>query len=445
MQNLVAIRREDLDKRGEQRVAIVPTHAQTMIEKGCQFLVQPRSSEGQIKRIFLDEDYAEAGATLDENITSARIIFGLKEVGTKKLIPDRTYLFFSHTHKGQVKNRPLLKSMVDNRITLIDYELIAKEGQRVLTSFTYFAGYAGMTDTLWALGKKWQDQGIQNPFSTIPQSIEKGNLTTIKELIHQAGMLIRESGTPANLPPVICSFLGEGKTSTGAQEMFDLLPTKAISIEELPDVWANGSRQIVYKLVLGIEDMYRLKQDQKAHHAQLAPGQLIDLYFKHPEHFESNLDHIFPYCTIWMNCILWSPKFPRLISYDQAKAWYEANQTLQIIGDITCDPEGAIQFSRETWIDDPTFTYHPQTQQFQPGLTNAGISVMAVTNLPCEFSADASTQFSEELLPYLPAILFADYDADSPLEAGLPKEITDAIILWKGQLTPNYQYMASFI
>lgn len=445
MQNIVAIRREDVDKRGEQRVAIIPDHLHTLSEKGCQFLVQPRTTEQHIKRVFPDDTYKEAGATLTEDLSNARVIFGLKEVNKQKLLADKTYLFFSHTHKGQIKNRPLLKKMTEQNITLIDYELILADKQRVLTAFTYFAGYAGMTDTLWALGNKWDQQGIPNPFSIIPQSIEKGNLGQIKELIHQAGNQIKEEGTPANLPPIICCFLGKGKTSTGSQEMFDLLPVKEITLEELPETYAEGNRHTVYKLVLGIADMYRLKPEAQSTYQDLDDKARAALYIKEPQHFESNLDQVFPYCTIWMNCILWSSAYPRLISYEQAKEWYASHHTLQIIGDITCDPEGAIQFSRETWIDDPIFVYDPESHTFHQDPTQGGITVMAVTNLPCEFSEDASAQFSEELMPYLPAIIFADYNADSPKSAGLPPEIVGATILWKGDLTPSYAYMEEYL
>src|SRR5690606_31662906 len=38
------------------------------------------------------------------------------------------------------------------------------------------------------------------------------------------------------------------------------------------------------------------------------------------------------------------------------------------------------------------------------GFRTDGITVMAVTNLPCEFPADASIAFSEMLLPYVQGI-----------------------------------------
>jgi hypothetical protein len=116
-----------------------------------------------------------------------------------------------------------------------------------------------------------------------------------------------------------------------------------------------------------------------------------------------------------------------------------------VIGDITCDPEGAIQFSRETWIDNPVFTYYPADDHTLDGILPDGISVMAVTNLPCEFSADASVHFGREIQPLLMSIAAADYDAPSPADAGLPMPAIQATILWQGAFTPPYTYMQAFV
>jgi alpha-aminoadipic semialdehyde synthase len=60
-------------------------------------------------------------------------------------------MFFSHTHKGQPYNMPMLQNILDKKITLLDYELL-KDGSGRLVQFSKFAGYAGMIDGLHALG-----------------------------------------------------------------------------------------------------------------------------------------------------------------------------------------------------------------------------------------------------------------------------------------------------
>lgn len=449
MQNIVGIRREDLSKRGERRVALTPALVGKLINQGVPFIIQSwiHPDKQVVKRAFDDELYQNEGAEITEDLSAANPVFGIKEIGLDYIMPDKAYYFFSHTHKGQIKNRKLLKTLVERRCSVIDYELIVNDGNlRTITAFTYFAGYAGMVDSLWTLGQRLKGKGISNPFENIPQAIAKGKkIDAFIKLIQEAGEEIRTNGTPAELPPLICCFLGSGKTSTGAQRMYDYLPHQEISLEELPEIYQSGSRKQVYKLVLEIPDMYRLKEDSKHTNQSLSRQQIIDLYLKEPRHFESNMDRIFPYCMIWMNCIIWSRKFPRLITREQAEVWYSRSQTLRVIGDITCDPEGAIQFSKETWIDDPVFIYHPLTQETHKGFEGEGIAVMAVTNLPCEFSADASTEFSQNLEPYIEQIVKADYQAHSPEEAGLPEDILRAVILWKGKFTPRYEYMSAFL
>ena len=117
---------------------------------------------------------------------------------------------------------------------------------------------------------------------------------------------------------------------------------------------------------------------------------------------------------------------------------------MKAIGDITCDPNGSIEFSKETWIDNPVFIYDPATEKVTDGFEGRGVAVMAVTNLPCEFSADASRQFSDDLAPFLKSIITADYN-NSLDESNLPLEIKRAVILWKGKFTKKYIYMKEYL
>ncbi len=450
-QNTIGIRREDLSKRGEKRVAVTPDFAQKITQMGHSLLVQPRihPTEGTLKRAFPDEQYATAGAEITEDLGAARVIFGLKEIELPHILADKTYLCFSHTHKGQVKNRKMLKTFMDQRATLIDYELVTHPNNaRIITAFTYYAGYAGMIDTLWTVGKRYEMAGIDHPFAKVPQSIETEDLGKIKDILRGLAGEIKENGTPDSLPPFINLILGTGKTSTGAQEIYDLLEGEAVGPHYLEQIYREGSRDRVYKCVLDIPDMFRLKSDASVEFTDYqgwTRDQQTQHYFQHPEDFESNLDKYLPYASILMNCILWSPEFPRTMSKDFTAAQWAEHQTLQAIGDITCDPNGSIEFSKETWIDNPVYIYDPNARTLTDGFDGEGIAVMAVTNLPCEFSADASQQFSTDMTDILPGILTANYDAASVGESGLPEAVAKAAILWNGELTEPYAYMQEFV
>lgn len=448
MPKIIGVRREDLSKTGEKRVAITPHTAASLLRANHTVLIQPgiHYLSRENKRAFSDQDYVAAGATINENLSEAEIIFGLKEVEIDALLPNKTYLFFSHTHKGQVKNRPLLKAMMEKKITLIDYELIVDEkNTRLVTAFTYFAGYAGMTDSLWTLGKRWDMRGIASAFSQIPQSIEREDLPKIRKDITAAGTLIAEHGTPLSQPPVVITILGRGKTSAGSQSMLEHLPTEYITLDQLEEVYRSGDRRKVYVLVLGIREMFRPKQGQEYLVEGATKQEYNRAYTSQPEHFESNMDRVIPFTTILMNCILWSPEFPRLLTRQETASWWTPERTLEVIGDITCDPEGSIQFSKETWITDPVYIYDPETNQQTDGFEGNGIAVMAVTNLPCEFPGDASTQFSSELFDLIHQLAAADHDAASLSAAGFPEPMRKATILWKGELTEGYRYMEEYV
>ena len=75
----------------ENRTPFSPVQISNLLRKfpNLKIIVQPSK-----KRCFKDEDYQKAGAQLKEDLNSADIIFGVKEVDISKLIKNKTYLFF---------------------------------------------------------------------------------------------------------------------------------------------------------------------------------------------------------------------------------------------------------------------------------------------------------------------------------------------------------------
>ena len=450
MKNTIGIIREGKSKRGEKRTAVVPSDAKLIVDLGHKLIIQSAThpETGEEKRAFKDSEYRKAGAIISEDLTPTDVIFGLKEISRSKILPEKAYLFFSHTHKGQIKNRPMLKKLVESKSTLIDYELITNsKSERLITAFTYNAGYAGMVDSLWTLGKRLRLLGIANPFEVIPQAVEGQDLQSVKSVIKKVALKIERDGTSKQIPPIIICFLGKGKTAFGAREIFNLLPHQDITLAEIENVLKNGNRKKLYALQIDIEDIYRPKKDinfKLDEYQKLQRRGKQHFYLEHPEYFESNLDRILPFVTVIMNCIIWSIKYPRSITKSLIKKLWPTSPTLKVIGDITCDPNGSIEFSKETWIDDPVYIYNPTKETIENGFKGNGIAVMAVTNLPCEFSADASIQFSENLQPFLQRIIKANYKG-ALSESNLPEEIKSAVILWKGNFTSKYSYMKKYI
>jgi len=76
----------------------------------------------------------------------------------------------------------------------------------------------------------------------------------------------------------------------------------------------------------------------------------------------------------------------------------------------------------------------------QDGYKGRGVVVMAVDILPSELPREASADFADVLMPYIPAIARCDYTV--PFEdCELPPEIKRAVIAYQGALTPDYQYI----
>lgn len=58
------------------------------------------------------QSYISAGAVVQEDISEAGVIFGVKQTPVDLLIPNKTYCFFSHTIKAQEANMPMLDAIL---------------------------------------------------------------------------------------------------------------------------------------------------------------------------------------------------------------------------------------------------------------------------------------------------------------------------------------------
>jgi alpha-aminoadipic semialdehyde synthase len=74
-----------------------------------------------------------------------------------------------------------------------------------------------------------------------------------------------------------------------------------------------------------------------------------------------------------------------------------------------------------------------------------GLQIMAVDILPSELPRDSSLGFSNILKNYVYPIAKANYNASTIDEIELPLPIKRALILHKGQLTPDYKYIQKYL
>ena len=428
--NRIGLRKEE--KAFETRVPLVPDHVRLLRDKhGIDFVLEPSD-----QRAFSEEEYGIDVTPLKDS--GIPIVMGIKEMPNDIFEKDIVYIFFSHTIKGQTSNMPMLKRIMDVGATLIDYERVVDETGRRLIFFGNWAGMAGISDTLRVLGQRLELMGITpNPFAGMKTTLEIKELDELKEEFELLENRIKDQGLPSELTPFVVGFAGYGNVSRGAQEIFDILPHKTVNPDELSKLTPESN--LLYKCVFKEEHMVEPKDSSLKFNLQ-------DYYKNGKSKYEGIFHRHIPYITVLMNCIYWSAKYPRLVTLDFIRNhWTSDDRRLQVVGDISCDVRGAIEFTvRCTSPDKPAFTYIIDEDRAELGVEGKGPVIMAVDNLPCELPRESSTSFSETLLDFIPALAKADFTVDfSDLE--LPREFKDAVIVYRGKLTEKFQYLEQYL
>ena len=429
MEKIIGIRKEDKNI-WEVRTPIIPEDVKELnIKFGIKSIVQSFD-----RRSFSDNEYLKNGAEINDDLTSCKAIFGVKEVPIQKILPNKIYAFFAHVIKGQPYNMKMLKDLIDKKCTLIDYECIKDNTEKRLVFFGKFAGYAGMIDALYGLGRRIKALGRSNLFERIQPAYKYHDVNEAMEEIKSVGADIEQLGLPKEFAPYVFGFTGYGNVSGGAQEIFELLPFEEITPEELFDLNEAENKKL-YKVIFREEHMVKPSHPENSFN-------LFD-YFKHPEKYIMQFEKFVPFLSVIINAIYWDDRYPRLITKGYLKKY--ANHKLLLISDISCDINGSIEITHKaTMPDNPAYIYNPITDSFTDGFEGEGIVDMAVDNLPSELPRDSSMAFSRALMPFVDNIVSADLSKNFE-EAGFYDEIKKAVIVYNGELTPNYEYLKTHL
>ncbi len=431
--NTIGLTKEE--KAFETRVPVIPKHIMEL-QSGhkISFMIEPSD-----QRAFGADEYETVGAEIHPlKGSKANVILGIKEMPIDFFEQGKVYIFFSHTIKAQKYNMPMLKRIIDVGATLIDYERVVDTNGRRLIFFGNWAGLAGMAETLRVLGARLEAEGISpNPFAAMKPTMQCKDFAELKTEFFALGKRIEDQGLPDSLTPFVVGFSGYGNVSRGAQEMLDLLPHETVSPENLSELKRN--RNILYKCIFMEHHMVKPKLDS-------TPFDLQDYYSHGTSKYKGDFEKYVPYLTVLMNCIYWTPKYPRLITIDFIKShWDDEDRKLRIVGDISCDVKGSIEFTvRCTDAGNPSFTYLIKENRGVLGVEGNGPVVMAVDNLPCELPRESSTSFSETLLRFIPLLAMADFTVPFE-ELQLSRELKDAIIVYQGHLVENYKHLEQHI
>ncbi len=328
-------------------------------------------------RTFSDQEYRDQGIAVVDHLHDCDIILGVKEVPIPALIPNKTFLFFSHTIKKQPYNRELLQSILDQKIRLIDYEVIKDKYRTRLIGFGRYAGIVGCYNGFLTYGLK------HGTYSLKPAH-ECHDRKEVEEELKKVVL-------PTNFR---CLVTGFGRVGHGAKEIIDLLPIKEVSPEEYLRQTFN---EPVY-CQLEADDYYR----------DANGGFDKAVFYANPSEYRSILSQYAASSDMYIPCHYWDNKAPVLLTQQD----FIQHNRLKVVADISCDIAGPIACTiRPSKIGNSMYGWNPNTNEECDFSLPEAVAVMAVDNLPCELPKDASEDFGSELLKQVfPRLLGEDPD-----------------------------------
>lgn len=386
----------------DRRVPLTPEQAVQVQQQFPHVSVICQTSE---LRCFDDQTYRDHGIEVVEDIRGCDIMMGVKEVPITKLVPDKTYLFFSHTVKKQPYNRKLLQAILEKNIRLIDYERLTDAKGNRIVAFGRFAGIVGAYNGLYTYGKKFGFYDLQRAKDCYDLQELKIEYQKIK------------------LPPIKIVLTGGGRVAKGAMEVLDEVGIQRVKPKEYLE--ETFSKPVYTQLE--VTDYNRRKDGASFKKKE---------FYGHPELFDPGFVPYAQVTDLFIAGAYWDNRAPVLFRREDM---LNNKFKIKVIADITCDIEGSIPSTKKpSTIADPVYDYDPQQDRVvdQPFGNKALVSVMAIDNLPSELPRDASKAFGEKLIKgVLPSLLGEDTE-------GIIKRAT---ITENGRLTEDYQYLQDYV
>ena len=391
-------------RNDENRTPLVPEHIKKYKESNpnINFIIQPSNN-----RCFSDEEYELSGAKINDNLNECSIIFGVKEIDSNILINNRTYLFFSHTfkinrqHKNIEKNKKdLLLSILNKKITLIDYENIrGKNGNRCL-GFGRFAGIVGCYNTLNLLLKVLGKQSLASAYK----------INDYERLVLNLKNLY--------FPNTKILVTGDGRVSKGVIELLNQTNIKAVSKKDFL------KKKFDQPIFCNLETKDYVTNNSSTNFN-------LEHFINNPQDYSSSALQYLKETNILISAHYWDPSSPKIFENEDLKVL----QNLKIVGDITCDINGSVPTTiRSTTIEEPNYWIERYNLK-EIDENNDGIAVMAVDNLPSELPRDSSTEFSEGIFKEVLPFLLKEDDG----------RILNGTITTDGSFLEKYNYLNNYI
>jgi saccharopine dehydrogenase (NAD+, L-lysine forming) len=389
----------------DNRVALTPAKC-AFIERlfSCKIIVEPSHT-----RCFSDAEYIAEGITVSADLSNCDFLLGIKEVPIPRLMIGKPYLFFSHTIKKQPHNRTLLQTVLEKKITLIDYEVLTDDYNQRLIAFGKFAGMVGAHNGI--LG-----YGLRTGAFSLPRMKDLESYADARRVYEET-----------NFPPLSIVVSGGGRVSKGSMEvLLDMGFKKVAPTDFLVEKFDTP----IFTQIHPID--YVARKDGE-------PFEKADFY-KNPGDFRSTFAKFYRKTDIFINCIFFDRRAPMFFSAEEMK---QPDFRIKTIADVSCDmmPTSSIPSTiKTTTIEDPFFGFDVfKNNESENAFAGNAVTMMTIDNLPNELPRDASEYFGEQfiinILPELQAIL-----------RGEPSKIIErAMIAKDGRLTNKYRYLEDYV
>ncbi|MGN6648007.1 MAG: NAD(P)-dependent oxidoreductase [Cytophaga sp.] len=386
----------------DRRVPLLPYQCAGIVAAypHVKIVVQPSDV-----RCITNKEYLAAGIPLQEDMSDCDILLGIKEVPIHQLIPDKTYLFFSHTIKLQPHNQKLLQSIVEKRITMIDYEALRDTQEKRVIAFGYFAGIVGAYNTFLLLGRKYKLFDLKPAYKCYD----------IGELKQELRKVF--------IPPLKIVLTGGGRVGNGAEMILKEMQIEKVSAE---DFLKKTYSKPVYTQVTSADYNRRMFDAGAAWNSEH--------FHEHPEVYESTFLRFAKAADILIAGAFWDQRAPKLFTTEDIK---RSDFSIRLISDITCDINGSIPSTvKSTNIFDPAYDFNPFTKDIEAPFSDPrNITVMAIDNLPCEVPRSASEDFGNQLIKnVIPDLVQQPYGA----------LIQRCALTINGKLGPQFEYLKEY-
>jgi alanine dehydrogenase len=386
----------------DRRVPLIPDQVIDLEKKYpfARFLVQPSDD-----RCYADDEYRNLDISIEEDLSGCDILMGVKEVDRNAIIPGKTYMFFTHVSKKQPHNRTLFKTMVNSRISVIDYEFLTTDAGERVVAFGRYAGLVGAYNALRAHGIRTGRFGLKPAYRC-------RDLDEMKEILKKVN--------PA--PGLKIVITGNGRVAHGALETLNACNVEQVS----PGDFLNRTFDAPVACAIGPEIYTRHEKGQQFSFSH---------FVKFPREYGSAFMPFSKVSDILITGHYWAPGAPSFFTRDDIKS---PHFRISIIADISCDINGPVPSTlRASNIPNPFYDYNPFLEKEEEAFSNpSNITVMSIDNLPGELPRDASRDFGMQLAKHALPDLLAGNES---------RMIKRATILKNGELTPAFSYLGDYV